>query len=220
MNSWFKTFQKVLFPVVLAMPVAAIAQDDADDEEEAQGVFEEVVVIGNRQIRLIDASVPFTKISEDELRQAAPRSVADALLAVPSLQTNNALGNTNNDFRFRGIGAGGTQFLEFEEDGLPITRDAPDFLYRISNVATAGIDVVRGGNAPILRTAAIGAVVNFRYKEGSPDEHEGEVFFQTSDFGMRRGEFWLGGPLSERLTYSVAGHYTTDEGIRDVGLRR
>ena len=218
MNSWLKTFHCWIAAAIAVVPFAALAQQESDDQEEAGGAFEEIVVIGNREIRLIDASVPFTNITEDELRQAAPRSVADALIAIPSLQTNNALGNTNNDFRFRGIGAGGTQFLEFMEDGIPITRDAPDFLYRISNVATAGIDVVRGGNAPILRTAAIGATVNFKYKEGSLDEHEGDVFFQTSDFGMRRGEFWVGGPLSEQLSYSVAGHYTTDDGIRDVGF--
>ena len=218
MGSKIKTFQWLVLASWLAVPGVVLGQDTDEQNAEEEGVFEEVVVIGNREIRLIDAAVPFTKISEEELRQAAPRSVADALLAIPSLQSNNALGNTNNDFRFRGIGAGGTQFLEFEEDGLPITRDGPDFLYRISNVATAGIDVVRGGNAPILRTAAIGAVVNFKYKEGSPDEHEGDVFFQASDFGMRRAEFWFGGPISDQLTYSVAGHYTTDEGIRDVGF--
>ena len=61
-------------------------------------------------------------------------------------------------------------------------------------------------------------MVNFRYREGSLEEHEGDVFFQTSDFGMARGEFWFGGPLSDQITYSVAGHYTTDEGIRDVGF--
>ena len=213
----FKTFQWILALLSIVFSGVVLAQENDDDEEE-QGVFEEVVVVGQREIRLIDASVPYTRLDEEQLRQAAPRSVADALVLIPSLQSNNALGNTNNDFRFRGIGAGGTQFLEFQEDGIPITRDAPDFLYRISNTATAGIDVVRGGNAPILRTAAIGAIVNFKYKEGSLEEHEGDVYFQTSDFGMQRGEFWLGGPLSDNLSYSVAGHYTTDEGIRDVGF--
>lgn len=218
MEMRIKTFQILFTALALSGSREIFSQEETEETGVSQGVFEEVVVIGNREIRLLDASVPFTEISSEELLQAAPRSVADALLAIPSMQTNNALGNTNNDFRFRGIGAGGTQFLELEEDGLPITRDGPDFLYRISNTATAGIDVVRGGNAPILRTAAIGAVVNFRYKEGSLDEHEGDVFLQTSDFGMRRGEFWFGGPLSERVTYSVAGHYTTDEGIRDAGF--
>ena len=151
-----KTFHILFALLAFAVPKETFAQEAAGDAGQVQRVFEEIVVIGNREMRLIDAAVPFTEISDEELRRSAPRSVADALLAVPSLQTNNALGNTNNDFRFRGIGAGGTQFLEFEEDGLPITRDAPDFLYRISNTATAGIDVVRGGNAPILRTAAIG----------------------------------------------------------------
>ena len=190
----FKTFQWILALLSIVFSGVVLAQENDDDEEE-QGVFEEVVVVGQREIRLIGASVPYTRLDEEQLRQAAPRSVADALVLIPSLQSNNALGNTNNDFRFRGIGAGGTQFLEFQEDGIPITRDAPDFLYRISNTATAGIDVVRGGNAPILRTAAIGAIVNFKYKEGSLEEHEGDVYFQTSDFGMQRGEFWLGGPL-------------------------
>ena len=220
MLAQFKTFHWLGLSLVL-VGASANAQDVDSDDQSAnteEGVFEEIVVIGNRQVRLIDAAVPFTNISEDELRMQAPRSVADALILIPSLQTNNALGNTNNDFRFRGIGAGGTQFLEFEEDGIPITRDAPDFLYRISNTAIAGIDVVRGGNSPILRTAAIGAKINFKYKEGSLEQHEGDIFFQTSDFGMRRGEFWLGGPLGERLSYSVAGHYTTDNGIRDVGF--
>ena len=144
-----KTIQIIFSAISLCWVSSALAQDQTEAEaqdEDSEEVYElppleQVIVIGNRQKRLIDASVPFTSIGEDELRQAAPRSVADALIFVPSLQTNNALGNTNNDFRFRGIGAGGTQFLEFEEDGIPITRDGPDFLYRISNIATAGIDV-------------------------------------------------------------------------------
>ena len=216
MQTKFKTFQVLSLCAAATAASQSLAQQENDSGAAATSLMEEVVVVGNRSINLMDASVPFTSIGEEDLLRQAPRSVADALINIPSLQTNNALGNTNNDFRFRGIGAGGTQFLELEEDGMPITRDAPDFLYRVNSTALAGIDTVRGGNSPIIRTAAMGAVINFKYKEGSATDHEGNLFFQTSDFGMRRGEFWLGGPLSDQLTYSVAGYYTTDDGIREV----
>ena len=216
MQTKFKTFQVLSLCAAAIAASQSLAQQENDSGAAATSLMEEVVVVGNRSINLMDASVPFTSIGEEDLLRQAPRSVADALINIPSLQTNNALRNTNNDFRFRGIGPGGTQFLELEEDGMPITRDAPDFLYRVNSTALAGIDTVRGGNSPIIRTAAMGAVINFKYKEGSATDHEGNLFFQTSDFGMRRGEFWLGGPLSDQLTYSVAGYYTTDDGIREV----
>jgi outer membrane receptor protein involved in Fe transport len=233
MISKFKTFQNIdaaigkalpgtrthgflIKPLVAAMCVLGAGSAVANDDDLEYALEEIVVTVGNREMRLIDTSVPVTTISSEDLLKQAPRSVADALTNIPSLQVNNALGNTNNDFRFRGIGAGGTQFLEFEEDGIPITRDGPDFLYRVPTVAMAGVDTVRGGNAPILRTAAIGAVVNFKYKEGSLEEHEGDVYFQTSDFGMRRTEVFFGGPLSDKVTYALSGYYTTDDGIREV----
>lgn len=197
------------FAMMVAAACAALGHAQATD-------IEEVVVIGNKEVQLIDASNPFTSISEEDLVTRAPRNIADALEAIPSLQTSSALGNTDNQYRIRGIGAGGTQFLELEEDGIPISRDAPDWMYKVTNTATGGIDVVRGGFAPILRTAAIGAVVNFKNKEGSLEEHEGNSFVQSSDFGMRRAEAWFGGPLTERISYSLSGYYTTDRGVREV----
>ena len=196
-------------------PGESSGEIDGEIEGEIEGVFDEVVVIGNQEVKLIDASVPFTTVSAEEIQQQAPRNIADALTNIPSLQVENTSGNTNNEYRFRGVGAGGTQFLELEEDGIPIMRDGPDFLYRVHN-GIDRIDTVRGGNSPILRTAAIGAVIDFRYKEGSRDKHDGDVFLGVSDFGMRRVETWLGGPLTDRLTYSVSAYYTTDDGVREV----
>ncbi len=217
MNNFTGTFKPLALAVSFALTGQAVAQtteQEADTPDNEESSFEQIVVIGNMQKRLIEASVPFSQITEEQIARQAPRNISDALVNIPSLQVENTSGNTNNEYRFRGVGAGGTQFLEFEEDGIPIMRDAPDFLYRVSN-ATAGIDTVRGGNAPILRTAAIGAVVNFRYKEAT-EEQSGDVFFQTSDFGMLRTELWLGGPLNEQLEYTLAGYYTTDDGVREV----
>ena len=213
MGSKIKTFQFACLSLILPVALPVHAQESED--EEAENVFEEVVVVGNRQIRLIDAAVPFTTITSEQIQQQAPRNIADALTNIPSLQVENTSGNTNNEYRFRGVGAGGTQFLEMEEDGIPIMRDAPDFLYRVHN-GIDRIDTVRGGNSPILRTAAIGAVINFQYKEGDRDDYEGDLFFQTSDFGMVRAEGWLGGPINDQLTYSISGYYTTDDGVRKV----
>ena len=194
----------------------ASAQDQADDEAGEDETFvNTIVVIGNQEQPLIEATNPFTQITSDTLELQAPRSVADALINVPSLQIDPSFGPSNNQFRFRGIGAGGTQFLEFEEDGIPIQRDAPDFFYRISN-AIESIDVVRGGVSPIYRSGALGATINFKYKEGSTEEFEGDVYFQLSDFGQRRAEVFLGGPLAENTSFAVSGWYSQDNGIREV----
>ena len=176
---------------------------------------EDIVVVGNVRQKLLEATNPFTRISDTTLQIQAPRSVADALINVPSLQIDPSFGSTNNQFRFRGIGAGGTQFLEIEEDGIPIQRDAPDFFYRISN-ALSSIDVTRGGVSPIYRTSAVGAILNFKYKDGSREDYEADVYFQLSDFGQRRAELYLGGPLNESTTFSISGWYSEDNGIRAV----
>ena len=181
----------------------------------AQNFVEDIVVIGNVKQQLLEATNPFTRITDTVLEYQAPRSIADALINVPSLQIDPSFGSTNNQFRFRGIGAGGTQFLEIEEDGIPIQRDAPDFFYRISNALTE-IDVTRGGVAPIYRTAAVGAIINFKYNDGSRERHEADVYFQISDFGQRRAELFLGGPITDSTTFSISGWYSEDDGIREV----
>lgn len=212
-SKWLKLSASAIAVACLGVAGAsAQAATDTDDDVAYQNT---VVVIGNKETRLLDASVPVTTVDSETLLEQAPRNIADALINIPSLQIENTSGNTNNEYRFRGVGAGGTQFLELEEDGIPIMRDGPDFLYRVHN-GIDSIEVVRGGNSPILRTAAIGAVIDFRYKEGDRDQQEGDIYLQASDFGMRRVEGWLGGPLTDNLTYSLSGYYTTDEGVRQV----
>ena len=201
--------------VAISCFVVSGAGAQEEDTEESGGVYDEIVVIGNKETRLLEASVPVTIIDSDTILEQAPRNIADAFINIPSMQIDNGAGNNDNQYRFRGVGAGGTQFLELEEDGIPIMRDAPDFLYRVHN-GIDSIDVIRGGNSPILRTAAIGAVIDFRYKEGSLDGHEGDIYFQGSDFDQRRVEGWLGGPLTDNISYSLSGYYTTDNGIREV----
>lgn len=195
-------------------------QDGGDDASVDDGgsFLEEVIVVGTRKKRIIDVSNPVTAISDELLQQQAPRNVADALINVPSLNIDPSQGNSNNDFRFRGIGEGGTQFLEIEEDGIPIQRDGPDFWYRVHN-GTAGIDVTRGGISPILRTAAIGGVINFRHREGSRDEMEGDIYIQGSDFNQRRVEAYVGGPLTDQLTFALSGYVTSDNGVQETDFK-
>ena len=196
---------------------ASEANKPAEPKEEVDpaSFIESIVVIGNVRQSLLTATNPFTRISDRVLEYQAPRSVADALINIPSLQIDPSFGSTNNQFRFRGIGAGGTQFLEIEEDGIPIQRDSPDFFYRISNALTE-IDVTRGGISPIYRTAAVGAIINFKYNDGSRDQHEADAYFQISDFGQRRAELFLGGPITDDTTFSISGWYSEDDGIRRV----
>ena len=215
-RKWMKSGCSAL-AVASILTTASYAQEEgaADDEDTAESFVDQIVVIGNREQRLIEATNPFTQISDEVLEIQAPRSIADALINIPSLQIDPSFGSTNNQFRFRGIGAGGTQFLELEEDGIPIQRDAPDFFYRISN-AIEEIDVTRGGVSPIFRTAAVGAIINFKYKDGSFDEWEGDAYFQASDFGQRRAELFLGGPIAENTSIAISGWYSEDNGIREV----
>lgn len=204
-------------PEVESLPTTEAASPGADDEdaEDDRTFVEQVVVVGNVPQRLLEATNPFTRISDVTLEQQAPRSLADALINVPSLQIDPSFGSSNNQFRFRGIGAGGTQFLELEEDGIPIQRDAPDFFYRLSN-AIEEVDVTRGGISPIYRTSAVGAIINFKYKDGSRDAYESDIYFQISDFGQRRAELFLGGPITKNTTFSLSGWYSEDTGIRPV----
>ena len=51
MEDKFKTFHKWFALTALVMPSLVLAQDESDDEEEAEGVFEEVVVVGQSGLR-------------------------------------------------------------------------------------------------------------------------------------------------------------------------
>ena len=200
----------------------AQSQNTAADET-AQ--LDEVVVTaraGTRTLPRVQASYAITSVNEERLRLQNPLSVSDALKFVPGFWVESSGGEASANIRARGIPQEGFSAVAMQEDGLPIQHDAglgfmnADQSFRIDE--TIGrLEVVRGGPSVIFGSYAPGGIVNFITKKGG-ETFEGLVKAQVGDYGLYRGDVWLGGPVGGGWTGTVGGFYRVSDGIRDPGF--
>jgi outer membrane receptor protein involved in Fe transport len=200
----------------------AMAQDSADSVEGAEG--EEIIVtaVARGQNR-IESSVSVSTIGADTIANLNVPSAADLIRQIPGIRSEASGGEGNANIAVRGlpVAAGGSRYVQLQEDGLPILEfgdivfgNADNFL-RVDR-SVARVEAVRGGSASTFASNAPGAVINFISKNG---KQEGGAI-QASvglDFESYRVDFDYGAPLAEDLYFHVGGFYRTGEGPRDIG---
>lgn len=204
---------------------AAAAQDaDTEDKEESFLALEEVVVTGTpggSALRKLDASFAITSLNGSEIKKFSPKSTADLFKAVPGVFAESSSGESGANVFVRGFpGGGDAEFVTVQLDGLPIfTPPTLSFLenstlFRIDETVER-VEALRGGPNPVFSNGQPGVTFNFIQKKGGP-ETEGLIKLSTTDFGERRVDAVLSGPLGDDLYYSVGGFYRVSDGIRDT----
>lgn len=202
----------------LATASTALAADDAG------ATVEELIVTGRAgatKQRKVEASYAITTVSEEKLRLQAPVSVAEVLKNVPGFWVEASGGVGGANIRARGIPIEGYAAIALQEDGLPIQHDGglgflnTDFAFRLDET-TQRVEVVRGGPSSIFASYAPGGVVNFITRKGG-DRFEGLVKAEVGDYGLYRGDAFVGGPVAG-FRVGLGGFYRKDDGIREPGF--
>ncbi|MFT3981541.1 MAG: TonB-dependent receptor [Ferruginibacter sp.] len=185
-----------------------------------------VVVTGSSNPRKkIESSVAITTFNADRIQQLAPMSTADMLQAIPGFVAETSGGEVGNNLFARGIpSAGAYEYVQVQEDGLPIFEDGALQFANIDNfhrvdLTVKSAEAVRGGTAAIYASGAPGGIINFISNTGQ-NQTKGTVKLTTGTYGLFKTEFNLGGALSEdRLFYNIGGFYRTDNGVRNPGFK-
>lgn len=211
------------------VPATARAQSAAaDDAEAAVGPsnldLEEIVVTGRFRgdaMRKLDASFAISTVNAEEIRKFSPKSTADLFKMVPGVWVESSGGEAGANIFVRGFpGGGDADFVTVQIDGMPIFP--PPTLSFLENSSLFRIDetvermeALRGGPNPVVSNGQPGVTFNFLQKKGGP-ELEGVLKLTGSDFGEKRLDAQVSGPLAEDLYYSVGGFFRSSDGIRSA----
>lgn len=186
--------------------------------------LDEVVVTGVvNSGRKLTSSVSVSSMKMQAIEQSAPRTTAEIFRTIPGIRSEASGGDGNTNITVRGvpISAGGSKYLQLQEDGLPI------FLYGDIAFATsdiflradqnlARIEATRGGAASTMASNSPAGLINFISKTGTVEGGSLASTFGV-DYGTFRNDFEYGSPLGNGLKFHLGGFFRTGEGVRDAG---
>lgn len=185
--------------------------------------FEEVIITGVQNPKTkLESSVAVTTMNARDIEERAPLSAADLLKTIPGFLSESTGGEVGNNLFPRGIAsAGAYEYVQIQEDGLPVFEDGAlqfanvDNFFRLDETVER-MEAVRGGSGSIFASNAPGGIINFISKTGG-SEFAGTGKLMAGDFGLFRGDLNIGGPFNDRLRYNVGGFYRFSNGIRSPG---
>lgn len=188
--------------------------DQVNDE------LNEIVVTGTRArgTTVLTSSSAITVATREDLDRKAPRSTAQALELIPGIFVEGSGGEVSNNFSVRGLAGGGQQFVQLQEDGLPVfyINALSDTILK-QEVFIDRLEAVRSGSSGILTVNGAGATINFITRKPDFDKSGGTFQLTTSSFGTARVDAFMTKPLGENTAIALGGFYRKDDGIRDPG---
>ncbi|MBY0239016.1 MAG: TonB-dependent receptor [Burkholderiaceae bacterium] len=187
--------------------------------------LERIVVTGTaRGQSKMKSSVSVSTMEDDAIARAVPTSAAELLRSIPGVRAESSGGEGNANITVRGvpISAGGSRYVQMQEDGLPVLQSGdfnfitPDSYVKIDGTLDH-VEAVRGGSASTLASNSPGGIINFISKTG---ERQGGSIGITRglDYDQTRYDFSYGAPLTDKTRFFIGGHYRTGEGIRPTGM--
>ena len=194
-------------------------------ESESENLSEVVITGTSAPKTKLETSVAITSMGAKAIEDRAPISTAAILQTVPGFVVESSGGEVGNNLFARGIpSAGAYEYVQIQEDGLPVFEDGAlqfanaDVFYRLDETVKK-MEVVRGGSASIFASNAPGGIINFISKTGQ-NEFQGRAKLSTSDYGLFRQDVNLSGAIvKDRLFFNVGGFYRVDDGVRETGFK-
>lgn len=190
--------------------------------EDAESL-DQVIITGVTNPRSkIESSVSVTTMRPSTIKQSAPRTTAEIFRTIPGIRSESSGGEGNANMTVRGlpISAGGSRYLQLQEDGLPLLQfgdiafSTPDMFLR-SDFGLRKIEAIRGGSGSTLGTNSPGGIVNFISNDGK--RKGGRIGYTTGvNFNEHRGDFAYGAPLNDKTRAFVSGFYRAGDGLRDA----
>lgn len=207
----------------VALLATTASAQNAETQDQSKLGLEEIIVLGTPGgggINKQDASFAVTSLNEEALDQFAPKSTADLFKAIPGVWAESSGGQNGANIFVRGFpGGGDAEFVTVQVNGATIFH--PSTLSFLENTQLFRLDEtiervegLRGGPGTVFANGQPGLTVNFTQKTGG-EEFEGYAQIGTSDFGERRFDAVVSGPVAEDTYFMVGGYYAASDGIRD-----
>jgi outer membrane receptor protein involved in Fe transport len=182
----------------------------------------DIIVTGTTApVRRLDAGLAITTASLEQIHELAPNNTADLLKLVPGIWAETTGGATGANVFVRGFPTtGDAPFLTVQLDGAPIypptelTFSENTTLFRVDDMIDR-VEILRGGTSPIFSNGQPGAIMNFIQRTGTPN-FGGGLRLTTTDYGTRRADAYLTGPLAPDTVFAVGGFYRTSDGLRNT----
>lgn len=201
-----------------AAPAAgAAAKEDPNDTLK----LERIVVTGTSTARTkMKSSVSVSTLDPDQIQKSGAASAAEVLRSVPGIRSESSGGEGNANMTVRGapISAGGSRYLQLQEDGLPvilvgdISFATADQFVRADGMLDS-VQAIRGGSASTLATNSPAGIVNLISKTGAAGGGSAGLTVGL-DHKQARLDFDLGGRLGPKTRYQIGGFQRVGEGAR------
>lgn len=172
----------------------------------------------------LDSATSTSALKGSEVEKLGPRPVGDILRTIPGLRVESAIGEGNANYTVRGLplAAGGSKYMQLQEDGLPVLEFGDIFnvgsdVFLRNDFNLAAIESIRGGSASTFASNSPGGVVNLISKTG--DVPGGAVQITRGlDYDEKRLDADYGTRLGNGWRFHVGGFYRVGEGPRRVGF--
>ena len=208
--------------LALASMQIAQAQQVTPPAEVNKLNLDQVVVTGTPiGISKMKSSVALSTLDEDQIQLSAPTSAADLFRSIPGIHSEASGGEGNANVTARGIpiSAGGSRYIGFQEDGVPVLLNGdssfvtPDMFMRVDGTLDH-VEAVRGGTAGVLGSNSPAGIINFITKTGL--EEGGSIGVSKGlGFNQNRVDFDYGTHISESTRVFIGGFYREGQGVRD-----
>jgi iron complex outermembrane receptor protein len=187
----------------------------AEQPAASQGLGEIVVTAQRRQQNLQDVGVAVSALNADALREKGVKDSTEIMNAVPGvlLQHTFGGGGTNANLSVRGI----TQTDTSPNQEPPNAMYIDDVFLSSPAMASFGlydterVEVLRGPQGTLFGRASSGGLVNFLSVKPSKDWN-GFAEVSYSSFNTASLEAAVGGPLSDRVRFRLAGKIERSDG--------
>ena len=200
-------------------PPAADAEKKADEKGSLS--LERIVITGTSTLRSkMQQSVSVSTLDSEQLQKSGAASAAEVLRSVPGIRAASSGGEGNANMTVRGapISAGGSRYLQLQEDGLPVlligdvSFATADQFTRVDGMLDS-LQAVRGGSASTLATNSPAGIVNFISKTGR--QTGGSVGLTVGlDHRQARMDFDVGARLGAKTRFQIGGFQRIGEGAR------
>jgi len=140
----------------------------------SQEAEDDVITVNAEKIeQQIDDSVEQKRtITNEDIRKSGAKTVGDALKTLPDVTVSAATaGNANESVTMQGMGNG---YVKIMIDGVSVSTDisgaTPIFQIPVENIER--IEVIKGADAVLYGSEAMGGVINIITKREQPDSEE------------------------------------------------
>ena len=172
----------------------------------------------------LDSATSTSSLKSDDIRKFGPRPLGEVLRTMAGIRVESGIGEGNNNFTVRGLplAAGGSKYMQIQEDGLPVLEFGDLFnvgndVYLRNDFNVAQIETIRGGSASTFASDSPGGLINLISRTG--ETQGGSIQLSSGlNYDEKRLDFDYGGRLSDSLRFHVGGFYRSGEGPRDIGI--